>query len=219
MSHIRDALVPAQDRISKSALWNKVVDHISNNESRVREEIQHISGEEFRVWRWLPSVSPAVSRKSFLTPPTSPSITPPSTPPPYSTTNSARSPMGTPQIPFTCSAGSKWQGQAFEVSESGVNALPITPTNCLKIRQMFDSEAVADEDREAKIQNAILEKCVDSNICHIGVEHGSAEGCVYVKCASKEDARKAYMALHGWWFDGKFISLLRHCRLRIWIDG
>ncbi|CAG7822967.1 unnamed protein product [Allacma fusca] len=208
VSHIRDSMVPAKDRITKAALWNKVVDHISNNESRVREEIQHISGEEFRVWRWLPNASPLISgrsRVSFMTPTASPSITPPSTPQgnAFSTSNSARPPMGTP-CPTVSS--SKWQGQAFELSDGSPNALPITPTNCLKIRQMFDSDA-ADEERENRIQRAILDKCPDAGICHIGVEHGSAEGCVYVKCATKEDARKAYLALHGWWFDGHLLSV------------
>jgi len=31
----------------------------------------------------------------------------------------------------------KWQGQAFETCEGSPNALPSTPTTCLKIRHMF----------------------------------------------------------------------------------
>lgn len=33
-----------------------------------------------------------------------------------------------------------WQGQAFETMEGSVNSLPISPTPCLKIRHMFDSD-------------------------------------------------------------------------------
>jgi hypothetical protein len=55
-----------------------------------------------------------------------------------------------------------------------------------------------------KVDRAIREKCVDSKIVHVGIDPSSPEGCVYVKCATKEDARSAYMSLHGWWFDGEF---------------
>lgn len=64
VNHIRDQLFSHRDKKQKEALWNKVVAEISTNESRVREEIQHISGEEFRVWRWLPSASPLAKRMS-----------------------------------------------------------------------------------------------------------------------------------------------------------
>lgn len=47
-----------------------------------------------------------------------------------------------------------------------------------------------------------MAKCPNSKILHIGVDSGSDEGCVYVLCQSKEDARAAYLDLHGWWFDG-----------------
>ena len=36
-------------------LWDKAVNFLSANESRIRVETQKISGEEFEVWRWLPS--------------------------------------------------------------------------------------------------------------------------------------------------------------------
>ena len=40
-----------------AGLWNKAVKFLSANESRIRVETQKISGEEFEVWRWLPSCS------------------------------------------------------------------------------------------------------------------------------------------------------------------
>lgn len=52
------------------------------------------------------------------------------------------------------------------------------------------------------ITDAILEKCGDNcKILHIGID--SATCCVYVKCASQQDAGVAYRNLHGWWYDGK----------------
>jgi membrane protein Man1 len=56
------------------------------------------------------------------------------------------------------------------------------------------------------VQDAILEKCAEEGVValHISVDSSSREGCVYLKCASQEDAGKAYRALHGWWFDSKY---------------
>lgn len=56
--HIRDQLIAPQERASKARVWNKVAQYIRNNESRVREEVQHIHGEEFRVWQWLSDMPP-----------------------------------------------------------------------------------------------------------------------------------------------------------------
>lgn len=56
--HIRDQLIPPQERSKKSRVWNKVANYIRNHESRVREEVQHIHGEEFRVWQWLSDMPP-----------------------------------------------------------------------------------------------------------------------------------------------------------------
>ena len=59
------------------------------------------------------------------------------------------------------------------------------------------------------MQDAILEKCGEEGVValHISVDRASRDGCVYLKCASQEDAGKAYRALHGWWFDSRYILL------------
>jgi membrane protein Man1 len=54
-----------------------------------------------------------------------------------------------------------------------------------------------------RIEQAILEKCKNAKILHIGIDRSTREGCVYIRCLSKPDARNAYGSLHGWWFDGK----------------
>merc|ERR1719481_598323 len=48
IDHIRDQLIQPQDRDKSAKVWAKVVLYIRNKESRVREEVQHIQGEEFR---------------------------------------------------------------------------------------------------------------------------------------------------------------------------
>lgn len=139
---------------------------------RIRREVQQVAGEEFHVWRWLPSSS-------------------------LNTSNSQNSSMQ--------KKTKVWQGQAFETMEGSVNSPLSSPTPCLKIRNMFKNDGEFEDDWETKVKDAILEKCGEGvNIYHINVDRGSREGCVYMKCMSKEDAGKAYRALHGCWYDGEF---------------
>jgi membrane protein Man1 len=142
-NHIRDTLIPPQDRKKKEALWNKVAEHISQNESRIREEVQHVMGEEFRVWRYISSASPLVARKRLSTAPTSGSTLSSG----GGSTSTAPSPGLYPTLDGLAddlNAGgssdpdSPWQGQAFEVAAGSPNALANIPTPCLKIRQMYD---------------------------------------------------------------------------------
>jgi len=39
-------------------LWQKAVAFLKENETRVREEVQQVHGEEFAVWRWLQVILP-----------------------------------------------------------------------------------------------------------------------------------------------------------------
>ena len=56
ISHVRDELIPPAERQQKAAIWAEVVEYIRHKESRVREEIQHIAGDEFRSVRYLGTV-------------------------------------------------------------------------------------------------------------------------------------------------------------------
>ncbi|XP_030005285.1 inner nuclear membrane protein Man1 [Sphaeramia orbicularis] len=56
--HVRDSLVQPQDRKKMVKVWDRAVNFISANESRVRTETQRIGGADFLVWRWIqPSLS------------------------------------------------------------------------------------------------------------------------------------------------------------------
>ncbi|KAJ8680455.1 hypothetical protein QAD02_016242 [Eretmocerus hayati] len=55
INHIRDNLIPPKDRRRLSGVWEKAVKYLDENESRIRREVQLVAGEEFQVWRWLPS--------------------------------------------------------------------------------------------------------------------------------------------------------------------
>lgn len=48
------------------------------------------------------------------------------------------------------------------------------------------------------IREAVLSKIAHRcRVLHCAVDMNS--GCVYLKCADKDDAAVAYRSLHGWW--------------------
>uniref|UniRef100_A0A915HK14 Man1/Src1 C-terminal domain-containing protein n=1 Tax=Romanomermis culicivorax TaxID=13658 RepID=A0A915HK14_ROMCU len=59
--HVRDMLIPANRRKELYPIWDKAVEYLNENESRIRTENQCISGEEFMVWRWLQAAHGSVS--------------------------------------------------------------------------------------------------------------------------------------------------------------
>uniref|UniRef100_H2YT83 RRM domain-containing protein n=1 Tax=Ciona savignyi TaxID=51511 RepID=H2YT83_CIOSA len=110
--------------------------------------------------------------------------------------------------------GRVWQGEAFDTNRS-INTPNISPTPCLKIRNMFERDNETGDNWHLAIQDSILEKCRGNNgILCIRVEKASTEGLVYMKCSTNQGAGQAFKSLHGSWFDGrlvtvKFISLNR----------
>ncbi|KAK8751500.1 hypothetical protein OTU49_008765, partial [Cherax quadricarinatus] len=99
-----------------------------------------------------------------------------------------------------------WQGPAFD--NLGPQHVPnVSPTSCLKIRNMFDCDVEFGDNWPSRIQDSILEKCEGVSIVHIAVDRGSREGCVYLKCASLSEAGRAFRALHGWWYDGNLVTV------------
>ncbi|KAB7508215.1 Inner nuclear membrane protein Man1 [Armadillidium nasatum] len=143
----------------------------------VYREVRSVGGEDCEVWRWV---------------------------------------SGAPRSPVSCSKNAfeldsnhqpekVWQGQAFESLETTQNVPHVSPTSCLKIRNMFDCEIEFGDHWPSRIQDSLLEKCEGITITHVAVDKASKEGCVYVKCGSPAEAGKAYRALHGWWFDASVI--------------
>ncbi|XP_076967433.1 inner nuclear membrane protein Man1 [Tamandua tetradactyla] len=56
--HVRDSLIQPHDRKKMKKVWNRAVDFLAANESRVRTETRRIGGADFLVWRWIqPSAS------------------------------------------------------------------------------------------------------------------------------------------------------------------
>ncbi|XP_036314886.1 inner nuclear membrane protein Man1 isoform X2 [Pipistrellus kuhlii] len=56
--HVRDSLILPHDRKRMKKVWDRAVDFLAANESRVRTETRRIGGADFLVWRWIqPSAS------------------------------------------------------------------------------------------------------------------------------------------------------------------
>ena len=56
VSHVRDQILAPHLRKDKNHLWVKAVKYVREQESRVREDVQRIYGEEHRVWSWIPDI-------------------------------------------------------------------------------------------------------------------------------------------------------------------
>ncbi|XP_053562827.1 LEM domain-containing protein 2 [Bombina bombina] len=50
--HVRDTLIPPQQRKALKKVWNRAVQFLNADESRLRTENHRVSGEDLMVWRW-----------------------------------------------------------------------------------------------------------------------------------------------------------------------
>ncbi|XP_063810919.1 LEM domain-containing protein 2 [Pseudophryne corroboree] len=55
--HVRDTLIMPQDRKRLKKVWDRAVQFIEDNESRLRTESQRVAGADLRAWRWTHSRS------------------------------------------------------------------------------------------------------------------------------------------------------------------
>ncbi|XP_040200021.1 inner nuclear membrane protein Man1 isoform X2 [Rana temporaria] len=51
--HVRDSLIPACDRKKMKKAWERAVEFLASNESRIQTETQKIAGTDFLVWKWI----------------------------------------------------------------------------------------------------------------------------------------------------------------------
>ncbi|XP_055374218.1 inner nuclear membrane protein Man1 [Condylostylus longicornis] len=97
----------------------------------------------------------------------------------------------------------KWESPAFI---DKTNKIRNPPTPCLKIRQMFDKSEINDPNLIQVIHDSILEKVgLTCKIYDIQIDKQSC--CVYVRCASEQDAGKVHDEINGWWFDKRLVSI------------
>jgi len=216
--HIRDQLIAPMDRETKSALWNKAVEYIRKHESRVREEVQLIRGEEFRVWQWLPDLPLSPTSKVYpqRTPTAMPRSTLASPSRTFSPATNGRPDDGRgnmkveaplakepwPYVPTSSPGSPGWQGSAFNRHASG----PVEPpTSCLKVRYMFDHNHL-EHGWINSLKRDIIARCSDARILHIAVDQESREGVVYIKTKSTEDAGLVFKYMNGQWYKNQLVT-------------
>ncbi|XP_037042933.1 inner nuclear membrane protein Man1 [Bradysia coprophila] len=96
----------------------------------------------------------------------------------------------------------KWQCSAYDK----LNKIKDPPTQCLKIRQMFEKHEVNNPNLKQIVTDALLEKA--ENKCKIhDIELDLNTCCVYVRCATPADAGMVHDLVNGWWFDGRLVSI------------
>lgn len=71
---------------------------------------------------------------------------------------------------------------------------------------MFDSSEVDQANLKQSIVESIIEKVgTRCKICDVQLDVQSC--CVYIRCASEEDAGTIHKEINGWWFDKRLISI------------
>jgi len=215
IDHVRDQLIQPHQRENKGKIWREVLNYMKTKESRVREEVQYIHGEEFRVWQWLPDMPVATPppARSFLSSKTQ-SAQLPSNPPTTSNESknyarkgsTPRKPEAWPFAPTSTSAGSPgWQGSAIQVNQH-LSAPSEPPTSCLKVRYMFDPAHLSEE-WISNLKDDIIGRCREARLLHIAVDTDSKEGVVYIKTMSTDDAGLVYKKMHDQWYNGKLVTV------------
>lgn len=176
MNHLRDKLIAPADRQSMEWAWTAAIDFLENNESRIQFEIGTRNGEDCKMLRWIDSITMA--------------------------SPSSSSGGGGGMASQQSTTIKRWQSPAFDKT----NKVKDPPTECLKIRQMFDSYEANKPNLKQIIQDAILEKV--GNDCKIyDIELDKSSCCVYVRCATAADAGMVHDRINGWWFDSSLVSI------------
>jgi hypothetical protein len=143
ISHVFDTLIDHSQRKSQKQLWQKVVKFIADHESRIRVETQLINGEETLVWKWIvpvnlinpqSSFTAAIASMPIKASGVSPKIASPAPTTLFPSDFQTQQASDQSQEPSTTSTNS-WQGSAFVKPDK----IMMSPTPCLKIRNMFDT--------------------------------------------------------------------------------
>lgn len=207
INHLRDKLIPATERSKLESVWNAAIKAIESD-SRVQFSIATRNGEDYRVMRWIDTVSPmSQNTHTFGTSLLSTSTASNTSNSSATTSNNVPSSSMYPSL-RSCSTINygnvkKWQSPAFDKS----NKIKDPPTECLKIRQMFDKHESSNPNLKQIIQDAILEKVAHTTCKIYDLQLDKQTCCVYVRCASSKDAGIIHDEVNGWWFDSRLVSI------------
>lgn len=206
VNHLRDKLIPAAERSKMESVWNAAIRFIEQNESRIQFSVATRNGEDYRVMRWIDTTP--INQNSIV----------------FSNSGSSISGSGSGSIGNNaigaCSASNagpivnrssssgfgnvkKWQSPAFDKT----NQIKDPPTECLKIRQMFEKFEATNPSLKQIIQDAILEKVAHTTCKIYDIQLDKQTCCVYVRCATAKDAGIIHDEVNGWWFDSRLVSI------------
>lgn len=189
INHLRDKLIPPNERNSMESTWNDAVRYLEQNESRIQFSIATRNGEDHRVMRWVDTSMPTSHRQSSSTP--------------TYTANPLYPRLSGPNAGLIPTSIKKWQSPAFDKT----NKIKDPPTECLKIRQMFDKYEAGNPNLKQTIQDAILEKLAHTSCRIYDIQLEKNTCCVYVRCATAADAGLVHDEINGWWFDSRLVSI------------
>lgn len=205
VNHLREKLIPATERSRMESVWNAAIKYIEQNESRIQFSVATRNGEDYRVMRWMDTVSPNQQNSIGL----SGSASSASRPSAISGGNMGSGAGVSPPVgPHASATGQnyaikKWQSPAFDKT----NKIKDPPTECLKIRQMFEKYEANNPNLKQNITDAILEKIAHTSCKIYDVELDKQSCCVYVRCATPADAGIIHDEINGWWFDSRLVSI------------
>lgn len=156
MNHMRDKIIVPGKRSDLAWAFQEAIKYLKQNDSRVYFGVETINGEDFNVIRWIEDVKNLSASGAQMTPQQHQQQQFQQ----QQRTSASRYPQpvdGRPQATLK-----KWMGSAFDRS----NKIKDPPTNCLKIRQMFDKYEANSQNLQTMIQDTILLKLRDKN-CRI----------------------------------------------------
>lgn len=212
INHLRDKLIPTAERNKMESVWNAAL-KIIENDSRVQFSVATRNGEDYRVMRWIDTVSPlSQSSHAFMGSNLSVGSTTTTSTTNSNSTNNQPMSSSTSIGQRSCATTSygtnygnikKWQSPAFDKS----NKIKDPPTECLKIRQMFDKHESLNPNLKQIIQDALLEKVAHTTCKIYDLQLDKQTCCVYVRCATAKDAGIIHDEVNGWWFDSRLVSI------------
>ncbi|KNC76846.1 hypothetical protein SARC_10677 [Sphaeroforma arctica JP610] len=83
----------------------------------------------------------------------------------------------------------------------------VTPTECLRLTNMFDPNGERDEYWESDLTEDVMEECNNyGTVKHCAIDKASLEGVVFVKYETADMAAAGLSKLHGRWFDKRQIA-------------
>lgn len=200
VNHMRDKIIEPGKKSELSWAWNEAITYLEKNDSRIHFGFENINGEDFKVIRWIDDVKnltgnsfnqQKLSQQHQLQQQQQQSSQRFSTVR-YSTQQQQQLPDARLK---------KWMCPAFDKS----NKIKDPPTNCLKIRQMFDKYEINSSNLQSIIQDTILHKVCDKGCKIFDIQLDLKTCCTYVKCATSEDAGIIHEEINGWWLDNRLV--------------